>query len=142
MTARVRSPTIIHASPRRIQDPHPLLGRVPCGCPCGCRSVSWDGTLLCMVFSPFYREGPNIRERPESYREAPVFPRLNFQELRLRSACFLVHAGVGLTTPGGVATPGSAAPCSSCFLCLRERCFGPAQMTTTIATTISRPKYR
>src|SRR5215207_818487 len=46
---------------------------------------------------------------------------------------FLAHAGLGLTTPG-VATPGRAAP-SSCFLCLRERCFGPATITTAIATT-------
>src|SRR5918998_2420138 len=51
-----------------------------------------------------------------------------------RFASFLVHAGVGLTTPGGVATPDSVAPSCSCFLCLRERCFGPATTTTATAT--------
>jgi hypothetical protein len=56
-------------------------------------------------------------------------------------ACLSVHAGVGLTTPEGVATPDSAAPSScSCFLSLRDRCFGPATMTTTIAATTSSPK--
>src|SRR5215210_544897 len=48
---------------------------------------------------------------------------------------FLVHAGVGLTAPGGgVATSDSAAPSSSCLWSLRERCFGPAHMTTATAT--------
>jgi hypothetical protein len=47
---------------------------------------------------------------------------------------FLVHTGVGLTT-SGVATAGCAAPPSSCLRCLRDRCAGPATMTTTIATT-------
>src|SRR5918997_3207222 len=47
----------------------------------------------------------------------------------------LVHAGTGLTAPGGVAVPGSSAPpSSSCLWSLRERCFGPAHMTTATAT--------
>ena len=40
---------------------------------------------------------------------------------KLSEVRFLVHAGVGLTAPGGVATPGSSASFSSCFLCLRDR---------------------
>src|SRR5918997_2903742 len=47
----------------------------------------------------------------------------------------LVHAGMGLTAPGGVAVPGSSAPpSSSCLWSLRERCFGPAHTTTATAT--------
>src|SRR5829696_1867339 len=43
----------------------------------------------------------------------------------------LVHAGTGWTAPEGVAVPGSSAPpSSSCLWSLRERCFGPAHMTT------------
>ena len=54
---------------------------------------------------------------------------------------FLVHAGVGLTVLGGVATPDSAAPSSCCcFLRFRDKCSGPAQMTTPIAATIINPQ--
>src|SRR5829696_9968468 len=95
MTARVRSPPTSHTSPRRIQDPSPLLGRATCDfC-----SVWRGGALLCMVLSPFYREGPNIRERPKFLREAPVFLRLNFHEFSLRSPQ-LSSRGRGLNDPG------------------------------------------
>src|SRR5215203_3471481 len=70
-------------------------------------------------------QSPNTYEKDRSPPQSPVL---------------WLHAGVGLTTPGGVATPDSAAPSSSCFLRLRERCFGPATMTTTIAATICSPK--
>src|SRR5215213_5623031 len=49
MTASVRSPAVVHTSPRRIQDPSPLFGCVPCGC----RSVWRGDTLLCIASSPF-----------------------------------------------------------------------------------------
>jgi hypothetical protein len=60
----------------------------------------------------------------------------------LSEARFLVHAGVGLTIPGGLASPDSAAPSSSCccFLRFRDKCSGPAQMTTTIAATTISPQ--
>src|SRR5215216_5836820 len=51
MTASARSPTTSHTRPRRIHNPSPLLGRVPCD---SC-SVWRGGTLLCMLLPPCYR---------------------------------------------------------------------------------------
>src|SRR5829696_1826229 len=45
------------------------------------------------------------------------------------------QAGRGTGGTVGVVAPGSSAPFSSCFLCVRDKCAGPAKMTTTIATT-------
>src|SRR5918998_1865965 len=71
------------------------------------------------------RKGPELQKlRPFDLRTA--------ERLAVR---FLVHAGMGLTAPGGLAVPGSSAPSSSsCLWSLRERCFGPAHMTTATAT--------
>src|SRR5829696_4559230 len=44
------------------------------------------------------------------------------------------QAGRGTGGTVGVVALGSSAPFSSCFLCVRDKCAGPANMTTTIAT--------
>jgi hypothetical protein len=82
------------------------------------------------VLTPMRRTG--VRGGLQSFR-------LRTSDLIGSSLLLLVHAGVGLATLGGVAILGSAAP-SSCFLCLRERCFGPATTTTTIAATTISPQ--
>src|SRR5215218_1114780 len=105
MTASVRSPAIVHTNPRRIHNPSPLLR----GVPCDCCSVWRGGALLCMMLSPFYREGPNLRERPKFLREAPVFPRLSFQEFSLRSP-LLSSRGRGLNDPGRRSDYGRRSP--------------------------------
>src|SRR5215207_10558909 len=74
------------------------------------------------------------RKRTGVFHELRSFRRLRSERLVVRS---LVHGGVGLTTLG-VATAGSAVP-SSCFLPFRDKCAGPATMTTTIAATTISP---
>jgi hypothetical protein len=53
-----------------------------------------------------------------------------------------IGSQVGRGTEGtdGVVALGSSAPFSSCFLCVRDKCSGPAQMTTTIAATTISPQ--
>src|SRR5829696_6246230 len=47
-----------------------------------------------------------------------------------------IGSQVGRGTGGtvGLVALGSSSPFSSCFLCVRDKCAGPAKMTTTIAT--------